>query len=107
MEKVSEHVQTLSYESRERYIANKVLNTRLRFDPYTISNEYRTWQEELDALPRMQWNDMFLYCVSTPSSFTREEIKVSLYVANKSLVLRNNHGMYLYYPSGMEKYNWR
>ena len=80
MEKVSEYVQTLSCEARERYVT-KVLNTGLSIDPYSISNEL--WQKELDALPRMQWSDIFLYCVSTPSPFTREEIKASLYVVTK------------------------
>ena len=80
MENVSEYVQTLSCEARARYII-KVLNTGLSIDPYSISNEL--WQKELDALPRMEWSDMFLYCVLTQSPFTREEIKVSLYVTTK------------------------
>ena len=82
MEKVSEHVQILSHESRAGYI--KKYSRKNWASILTLLPTSCTWQMKLDTFVQMQWNGMFLYCVLTPSPFVREEINVSLYVATKS-----------------------
>lgn len=71
MERKSEYFVNLSTEAKLRYEA-KVTNAGLTEDPYSIKN----WTENPESIPEVQWSDMMLYMVSTPSPYTREEIKV-------------------------------
>ena len=68
-------VHTLSSESRARYVA-KVVESGTKNDPYTTPEDM--WLKEFDVVSCVQWSDMFIYFVSTPSTYTREEIKVNL-----------------------------
>ena len=36
------------------------------------------WTEDPEVIPCVQWSDVMLYMVTTPSPYTREEIKVSI-----------------------------
>ena len=71
MENESEYFLGLTAESKKRYHC-KVTSSGLNIDPYSISS----WTEDPSALPDIQWSDMMLYMVSTPSPYTRDEIKV-------------------------------
>ena len=75
MELKLEYFFKLSNESRQRYerYEAKVTSAGLTIDPYSISN----WEEEPTTIPNVKWSDMVLYMVSTPSPYTREEIKVT------------------------------
>ena len=44
-------------------------------DPFAIGSEQ--WLVEPDYILNVEWSDVFLYMVSTPSEYTKEEIKVS------------------------------
>ena len=52
----------------------------LKTDPYAIPNEL--WMAEPDRIPDVAWSDMFMYKRTTPSAYTKEEMKVSLYLTN-------------------------
>ena len=52
----------------------------LNTDPYTIPNEL--YMAEPDRIPDVAWSDMFMYMIATPSAYTKEEMKVSLYLTN-------------------------
>ena len=73
MERISEYYSMLSSNSKARY-TEKVTGAGLKTDPYAIPNE--SWTEEPIALPQVSWSHMFLYMISTPSPYTKEEIKV-------------------------------
>ena len=72
MERKSDYFFDLSSQAKERYEA-KVVSSGLSRDPYTIED----WIEAPEEVPDVGWSDMMLYMVSTPSPYTREEIKVS------------------------------
>ena len=72
MERKSDYFFDLSSQAKERYEA-KVVSSGLRIDPYAIED----WNEAPEEVPDVRWSDMMLYMVSTPSPYTREEIKVS------------------------------
>ena len=73
MEQTSEYYSTLSSDSKARY-TEKVTGAGLKTDPYMIPNE--SWTEEPVSVPQVSWSDMFLYMVSTPSPYTKQEMKV-------------------------------
>lgn len=73
MERTSEYYSTLSSNSKARY-TDKVTGADLKIDPYVIPNE--SWTEEPVSVPQVSWSDMFLYMVSTPSPYTKQEMKV-------------------------------
>ena len=75
MERKSEYFASLSAESQRRY-ESKVISSGLRTDPYAIDD--RHWTETPERVPDVQWSDMMLYMIATPSPYTREEIKVSM-----------------------------
>ena len=51
----------------------KTTSFELKTDPYCIEE----WTEAPETIPKVQWIDVMVYMVSTPSPYTREEIKVS------------------------------
>ena len=71
MELKSEYFANLSADAKVRY-ESKVTSTGLGQDPYAI----KEWTESPENIPEVQWSDMMLYMVTTPSPYTREEIKV-------------------------------
>ncbi len=73
MERKSEYFANLSVDAKLRY-ETKVTNAGLTQDPYAI----REWTENPENLPEVKWSDMMLYMVTTPSPYTREEIKVKI-----------------------------
>lgn len=73
MERTSEYYSTLSSNFKARY-TEKVTGAGLKTDPYVIPNE--SWTEEPVFVPQVSWSDMFLYMVSTPSPYTKQEMKV-------------------------------
>ena len=77
MERVSEYYLQLSGDAKTRY-CSKVVGAGLNIDPYAIPNE--SWLVQLDRVPEVKWSDMFTYMISTPSPYTREELKVAGYV---------------------------
>ena len=70
----SEYFTTLSAVAAKRYEA-KVTNTGLNIDPYAIPD--CNWTSAPENLPQILWSNLMLYIISTPSPYTREEIKVS------------------------------
>ena len=82
MEIKSEYFCKLSADSKTRYEC-KVTSSGLTKDPYAIDE----WTDDPDTVPEVQWSDMVLYMISTPSPYTREEIKVSLYQIYKGVYL--------------------
>ena len=68
-ERRSEYFLSLSASSRERYEC-KVTS---KDDPYAISE---VWTESPELIPELQWSDIMLYMVCTPSPHTKESIKV-------------------------------
>ena len=60
--------------AKVRY-SQKLIKNGLNIDPYSITSDQ--WSKELTNIPEVKWSDMFIYLVSTPSPYTREELKVS------------------------------
>ena len=83
MERVSEYYLGLSADSKARY-TSKVVGAGLKSDPYAIPSE--SWVVEPDTIPDIAWSDMFMYMISTPSPYTREEIKASLHTSYRCYV---------------------
>ena len=52
---------------------SKVSSLGLTTDPYCIEE----WTEAPEDVLSVQWSDVMIYMVTTPSPYTREEIKVS------------------------------
>ena len=75
LEKLSSYYSGLSAEAKQRY-QQKIATTGLKVDPYVI--EESQWTREPEEIPLLQWSDIVLYMVSTPSPYTRETIKVIL-----------------------------
>ena len=73
LQPVSEYFCALSGEAKSRYIA-KVTSSGLESDPYAIPDEL--WVSQPEKVPEVSWSDMFIYMISTPSVYTKEEIKV-------------------------------
>ena len=73
MERTSEYFDDLSAEAKARY-KQKLAKVGLKDDPYAIPNDL--WVEEPPSVPKIAWSDMFLYMISTPSVYTKEEMKV-------------------------------
>ena len=71
MDAKSEYFLGLSADSRSRY-ERKVISAGLKKDPYAIDE----WTENPETIPSVQWSDMVLYMIVSPSPYTREEIKV-------------------------------
>ena len=67
----SEYLCSLSAEAKLRY-ESKVISSGLNLDPYTI----KVWTQDPETVPSLQWSDVMLYMVSTPSPYTKEAIKV-------------------------------
>ena len=72
MEAKSEYFESLSGDARVRY-ETKLLTAELTKDPYSITE----WIEEPSVIPDIKWSDFMLYMVSTPSPYTKEEVKVN------------------------------
>ena len=73
MELKSDYFHGLTAASKTRY-ETKVLASGLEVDPYSIT----TWVVNSEEFPEVNLSDMVMYMISTPSPYTREEIKVSL-----------------------------
>ena len=76
MERKSQYYLELSHESQLRY-QSKVVCAGLNDDPYAV--EESLWTDDPDSIPTVNWSDVVLYMVSTPSPYTREELKVSVF----------------------------
>ena len=72
MESKSDYFHGLTAASKTRY-ESKVLSSGLKVDPYSIT----TWVVNSEDFPEVNISDMVMYMISTPSPYTREEIKVS------------------------------
>ena len=79
MQAKSEYFESLSGDVLVRYEA-KVLTVGLTKYPYCITE----WVEEPTVIPDIKWSDSMLYMVSTPSPYTKEEVKyvVLLFIVN-------------------------
>ena len=75
LDQVSEYFCGLPEETKARY-STKICGVGLKTDPYANPNEL--WMVEPDQIPNVAWSDMFMYMITTPSAYTREEMKVSL-----------------------------
>ena len=73
LEKKSKYVCSLSAVAKQQY-EQKVTNTGLKVDPYIIDS----WTREPEIIPKLQWSDIMLYVISTPSPYTKEAIKVMI-----------------------------
>ena len=68
----SEYVRRLPADARARY-AQKVTKAGLTRDPYLIHE----WEATPEVIAAISISDLMLYMVSTPSPYTKEEVKVS------------------------------
>ena len=75
MESKSDYFHGLTAASKTHY-ESKVLSSGLKVDPYSIT----TWVVNSEDFPEVNISDMVMYMISTPSLYTREEIKVSLHL---------------------------
>ena len=75
MQRKSEYFANLAVDSQRRY-ESKVISSGLNIDPYAIDDSQ--WTEAPAAVPAVQWSDMMIYMIATPSPYTREEIKVRI-----------------------------
>ena len=57
-------------KAKARYYT-KVCGFGLKLDTYVIPDEL--WMEEPDRVPNVQWSDMFMCMMVTPSAYTKEE----------------------------------
>ncbi len=73
----SEYVAQLSAVSRQRY-EEKLKNVGLFDDPYCLENS--AWEKNPEDLPLLSFSDVMMYMVSTPSPYTKESIKVHMYL---------------------------
>ena len=69
--KRSEYLTKLSSKAKKRF-ESKILSAGLDIDPYVIEE----WTQNPEDIPKVQWSDVVLYMVSTPSPYTKEAIKV-------------------------------
>ena len=73
--KWSEYLLQLSFEARARFEA-KILSVGLNVDPYHSAIDLEQWSRNPEVLPKVQWSDVLLYMISTPSPYMKESIKV-------------------------------
>ena len=73
MEQTSEYYSTRSLDLKTRH-TEKITGTGLKTDPCVIQN--KSWTEEHVSVPQVSWSDMFLYMISTPSPYIKQEMKV-------------------------------
>ena len=73
MERKSEYFANLSADAQGRYEC-KVISSGLSTDPYAIDDCY--WTEIPEIVPDVQWSDMTLYMIATPSPCTCGAIEV-------------------------------
>ena len=90
MQRISEYTQSLSAVSRARY-ESKVTSTGLNTDPYAIDDSQ--WSTSPEAVPDLTWSDMVLHMISTPSPYTKEEIKASDSTTVIILIYHSNLGL--------------
>ena len=76
MKRVLDYTQGLSVVARDRY-ESKVLQAGLDTDPYSMDDS--KWFETPDVMQNTSWSDLMLYMTSTPSPYTKEEIKASYF----------------------------
>ena len=50
----------------------------LSSDPYLLTEYNANWEEEPETIPNVKRNDMFVYMITTPSEYSKDEIKVSM-----------------------------
>ena len=96
MERKSQYCLELSHESQLRY-QSKVVCAGLNDDPYAV--EESLWTDDPDSIPTVNWSDVVLYMVSTPSPYTREELKVSVfrvYIASPSCYIMSKMLLHLH-----------
>ncbi len=67
MHRQSEYFTNLSADAKCQY-EGKVTNSGLRQDPYATTE----WTENPENVPEVQWSDLMLYMVTTPSPCTPE-----------------------------------
>ena len=54
-------------------------------DPYAIKESQ--WSDDPVTIPLLQWSDVILYMVSTPSPYTKESIKVLLFTISSGSII--------------------
>ena len=52
-----------------------MISSGLSADPYAIHDGY--WTDAPEIVPDVQWSDMMLCVIATPSPYTREAIEVN------------------------------
>ena len=102
MKRKSEYFTHLTDNSKDRY-ESKILACGLKVDPYAIEN----WTESPEFSPPVDWSDMMLYMVSTPSPHTRESIKAMLQATISNLE-NSNYYYYIIFNTGLKGHvGWR
>lgn len=71
----SAYVDKLTGTSKARYL-EKLSACEIIKDPYAVEEE--SWDASPDEIPNVEWNNLYLYMIATPSQHTREEIRVSV-----------------------------
>ena len=58
-----------------------------------LNNGIAQWSTSPEAVPDLTWSDMVLYMISTPSPYTKEEIKASDSTTVIILIYHSNLGL--------------
>ena len=71
---LSAYARTLNGTSKSRY-QEKLAVCQLTIDPYDL--DVKSLDADPPVIPHVQWSDLYVYMISTPSQHTKEEIRVS------------------------------
>ena len=66
--------EELGKQSKQRYTKMIAFDLNKK-KTYLLEKEYR--ESNPVVIPNVEWSDLYLYMISTPSQHTREEIRVS------------------------------
>ena len=69
----SEYLKDLSPTARKRY-TEKLILAGLDVDPYCLPEE--EWERDPCHVPAVDWSDIALYMILTPSPYTRETTNI-------------------------------
>ena len=74
---LSKYAKGLAHVAQKRYIA-KFSGAGFSSDPYLLTENNANWEAEPETVPNVKWSDMFVYMITTPSEYTKDEIKVTM-----------------------------
>ena len=68
------YTECLSPTDRECYLNKLTLRTGLQLpDPYSLPDN--EWLQDMKTWPSLQWPDIYMYLINSPSVYTKESLK--------------------------------